>query len=388
MDPVAPLRGSSSPMTGPRRILHAIPTLAGGGAERQLTYLCNGLVQAGWDVSVAIVEAGINRERLDPAVRVVPLRHTSFYDPRIPWSLARLLRQMRPCLLHTWLEMMDVVGAIAAAASGVPWVGSEHTSELGHVGGWKDALRLWLSSRFAKGVVAVSHAGEDYLRTRLAAGVPRYVIPNAVSLEEIDGTALATRTSLGLRPTDELILWAGRFAPPKNLPVLFEALARVLPGRPNAVAMLCGDGPEREDWERWLRARRLSERVLLPGYVKNLYSWMKSANLFAFPSRHEGQPTAVIEAMACRCPLVLSDIPAHRELTDERGALLVPPDSPDALAAAMLKILDDSVAARARVEYARSLATHHAVPAMVQAYERVYRETLEPSASQRNRLRP
>ena len=206
-------------------------------------------------------------------------------------------------------------------------------------------------------------------------------------MDDIDAAPAATRASLGLRPTDELILYAGRFAPQKNLPVLFEALGQVLQTRSAAVAVLCGDGPERPSWANWLRERQLAERVLLPGYAENLYGWMKAADLFVFPSRYEGLPNVVLEAMACHCPLVLSDIPEHREVLDERGAVFVPPDSPDSLAAAMLRRSSTTGRMRAAAEHARQAVLRYTIPAMVQSYANVYREAVATSLAGRPRSR-
>lgn len=96
-----PLQGNRnvwpSPGSQPKRVLHCIPTLAGGGAERQLVYLCNGLARAGWQVTVAVVSHGPNLHRLDrERIEVVRLPHVNSYDPQLLWHLIALARRFRP----------------------------------------------------------------------------------------------------------------------------------------------------------------------------------------------------------------------------------------------------------------------------------------------------
>ena len=99
--------------------------------------------------------------------------------------------------------------------------------------------------------------------------------------------------------------------------------------------------------------------------------------MFVSVSYLEGQPNAVIEAMACGCPLVVSDIPMHREFLDESCALFVDPDDPAAIAAAIGSCLADAEAARARSRAARERAAGWTVSGMAHSYDRVYAECLE-----------
>ena len=101
---------------------------------------------------------------------------------------------------------------------------------------------------------------------------------------------------------------------------------------------------------------------------------MKRAQAFVSLSWREGQPNAVQEAMASGCPLVLSDIPGHREIADEGCALLVPPDSPEAVARALRAVLDDPGAARERAVRARARVQALSIPTLASRYEAVYRD--------------
>ena len=123
----------------------------------------------------------------------------------------------------------------------------------------------------------------------------------------------------------------------------------------------------------------LGERVSVAGYREDLWSWMKAASAFVSLSRFEGCPNTVLEAMACGCPLVVSDIPAHRELLDESSALLVNATDPDAIAAALTSTLTDRDAARRRAEVAAVRVESFSIERVAAAYEALYQRLLQQS---------
>jgi glycosyltransferase involved in cell wall biosynthesis len=167
-------------------------------------------------------------------------------------------------------------------------------------------------------------------------------------------------------------------APEKNLDVLLSALRLVL-ADPGIVAVLCGEGPLRPSLERALIEYGIADRVRLPGYVTNVWSWMKRANVFVSVARFEGQPNAVMEAMTCGCPAVVSDIPAHREFLDEETAVLVKPEFPEPLAEAIVTVLSGGEATMCRGERARARAAQWSIAAAGRHHADVYEDVLSGS---------
>jgi len=103
---------------------------------------------------------------------------------------------------------------------------------------------------------------------------------------------------------------------------------------------------------------------------------MKSAEALVFPSEFEGRPNVVLEAMACKCPLVVSDIPAHREFLDETMVFFTDPCDPAKTAAAIRQLLAEPQRTRAKTETAWNAVQHYSLQTMARAYERVYRDIL------------
>ncbi len=99
-----------------------------------------------------------------------------------------------------------------------------------------------------------------------------------------------------------------------------------------------------------------------------------------FPSQHEGQSNAVIEAMACHCPLIVSDIPEHHEFLENNSALLVPPSDAGKVTEAILETLTDRQAAASRAANARDKIAKYSVEEMVRSYEDIYLRIIDSTA--------
>lgn len=359
------------------RILHCIPSLEGGGAERQLSLLAPELVRLGHEVHIAYLSGTLNRARHEASgVGLHPLVHRGNYDPRIATQVLGLIRRFRPDVVQTWIIQMDVMAGLAAILSRTPWILREPNSAAAYSGNWKHRLRKGLA-RSASAVVANSAAGELYWRATHP-GLRRFVVPNAIPLEEIDKSR-ASEPKEVLDAAQGFVLYAGRLEPhQKNLDNLLLAMREVLNAAPVGF-VICGQGPHREAIDAFARAQGMADRVQMKGYSPEIWSYMKAAKLFVSVSRFEGRPNTVLEAMACGCPVVVSDIPEHREILDESSALLVDPHDPSAMARSVLEILRQPEAATRRAAEARRRAEQWSIPSMAAQYERVYREVLTRS---------
>jgi glycosyltransferase involved in cell wall biosynthesis len=358
-----------------RRVLHCIPTMGGGGAERQLAYLASGLRDQGWSVHVAFTRRGPNWTRLESSGATLhDLGTESAYDWRALPRLRRLITTVAPDLVHVWLLQMEVVGGLAALSTGSPWVFGERSSAHAYPPSAKHLLRRWVA-RFASAIVSNSAGGDAYWREHLGSRPRRVVIPNGLPLEEIDAVPPATAIAMRLPLDQPVVLFAGRFDAAKNLPTLFAALDRVLETR-HVRVRFSGDGDRRGDVEQWAARWAASGRVAVTGYVDDLWGVMKSAAVVVSPSRFEGSPNVVLEAMACEVPLVVSDIPQHRELLDDASATFVPVLDAVALAAAIERALDDRPAAVARAAQARASVVGYSVDRVARRYSDLYEQVI------------
>jgi glycosyltransferase involved in cell wall biosynthesis len=277
----------------------------------------------------------------------------------------------------------DVLGCLAGRLTGTPWLLREPASKMGYASNWKIWLRIRMAP-FSSAIVSNSQAGMLYWRSYLPKK-PIYVIPNGLPIDEIEQAPPGGARELGLGPDQSMVLFVGRFdqqkysdglVHQKNLENLVAALLPVVT-EPGVVGVLCGDGPRLPVIKQLVENLGIADRVFLPGPVANAWSLMKQAKVFVSVSHFEGHPNTVLEAMACGCPLVVSDIPEHREFLDEESALLVNPRGPAEISRAIKQTLTNPEEARRRARIAQQKAGRWTIAAMAQRYEEVYREVLQ-----------
>jgi glycosyltransferase involved in cell wall biosynthesis len=329
-------------------------------------------------VHVGVLRGGIHQEALvGSGVRCHPLPHLGHHDPRLLSGIFGLIRTHRPDVVQTWLTQMDILGGLASRASSVPWVLTERSS----ADCYPPTVKNWARARGAAGasaIVANSAGGRDYWRTVARVRAPISIVPNAVPLDEIDRAAPVRSSEL---PT---LLFAGRFGEEKNIPLLIDAF-RGVRAHLDAELVLCGDGPARREVEHRVREHGLGGRVHVLGFRDDVIGRMKCASVFVSLSRFEGCPNAVLEAMAAGCPLVLSDIAAHREIVDDRTGRLVEAGDADAVAAALLAALRDRAGAAARARAARQAVEAWSPSAAAALFVELYRQVTAASPPRRRR---
>jgi glycosyltransferase involved in cell wall biosynthesis len=357
-----------------KSVLHLIPGMGGGGAERQLVYLCRGLAHLGWQVHVGLLAKGPNFSDLEKTCASIHLlRARSSYDPALPVRIVRLMRSVNPAVVQTWLEMMDVLGGATCTAAGKPWVLTQRHSPV-RTTGLKWRARNALAAR-ASAVISNSAEGQVFWSRALPRGVRSAMIPNALPLDELDAVppVLVPRVRKG----QKVILYTGRIDAEKNLGTLILAL-KILEQSHDFMAFLVGEGELRGDMESLVRRNGLEEKVFLPGYKPRGEIWglMKGVDLFVSISTREGMPNTVMEAMGCGCRLVLSDIPEHRGFVPAECTTFVDPLEVRAVAAGLREALDDGADRSRRAARLREVSEGMTIETMAGRYEAVYHDIL------------
>ncbi|HEX8255653.1 MAG TPA: glycosyltransferase [Thermoanaerobaculia bacterium] len=343
------------------RILHVIPSLHPGGAERQIALHANALVARGHEITIALLREGPMRSLIGPGVNVEHIGGWSNYDPRIITGIRGLLRRLKPDVVQSWLPQMDVLVGAATRMQPVPWLLNERSSRLKYQGGLLQYRMRAALGRRADAIVSNSNEGLRYWDEVGATRPLRRLIPNIVPTPSLAPAEKAARP---------LIAYVGRLTEGKNVPVLVDALALV----PEADAIFCGSGPLDASLRAQVAARGLSDRVTFAGFVEDVPPILARADVLVLLSDFEGQPNAVLEAMICGCPVVVSDIPAHRELLDDDCAIFVDGRDPNGVAQALAATLSDAAKAQARAARARERSADFEADRVAAAYEQLYAE--------------
>jgi glycosyltransferase involved in cell wall biosynthesis len=353
------------------RVLNVIPSLGGGGAERQVVLLAEALSKLEVEVHISYLHEGPHSDRAQQiGATMHRLRVSGNHDPRALTELLFLIRRLRPSVVQTWLLHADFFGGIAALLTGTPWVLSERASGLAYAGGSKNALRRLLG-RHADAVVANSEAGLGYWR-QVGYGREGLVIRNIVELCEPASEARFREGQVDpMGP--EGILVVGRLADQKNPKGALDVLERVFDARPAAEAHFLGVGPmEGELREIVGKSRLMRTRVHFHGFVREVRPWYRCARVCLSMSRFEGTPNSVLEAMRFRCPLVVSDIPEHLELLDSSCAWLVPSNDVDAATKCLVEALSSPEEARRRSDRATGRLANYDAGVIAREYAGLY----------------
>jgi glycosyltransferase involved in cell wall biosynthesis len=337
-----------------------------GGAERIVVALAAGAERAGHLVGVASGPGELSRN----LERWFPLPVVARHPARMPEAaiaLERARRSLGADLIHFHNPTMAVLGGLVTARGhrlssvvtvhGVPEEDYTASARLLRLAGLP--------------VVACGPAIADALGAK---GVSiRATIVNGVGPPPPAADRARVCAEWGLPAERPLVLCVGRLVPQKNHAAAIRAIARV----PEAALVVAGDGPLLSDLQRQARSEDLSGRVLFAGVRPDARALIGGADAVLFPSRWEGLPLAALETLAAGTPLVATSVRGLRELlTDEVDSLLVPPDSPDAMAAALRRALfDPDLRARLR-RGSLETARRYSEQAMVDAYLGLYEELL------------
>jgi glycosyltransferase involved in cell wall biosynthesis len=221
----------------------------------------------------------------------------------------------------------------------------------------------------------------------LAARIPADKLvwmPNPVDTEQFSPVADVQRRELraqhDLPPDAFVIIYTGRLAPEKSLHVLVESFATVWRQRPQAHLVLVGDGSMRTALTEQTQRLGCQDNTRFVGTVTPLEipRWLQMADVFALVSPSEGFPCALVEAMSAGLASVVSDIPANRQLVqpEEHGLLAAPGDAA-AVAAALIRLLDDhELRTRMGLEARRSVKQHYSTERVLELYETMLSEII------------
>lgn len=256
--------------------------------------------------------------------------------------LPRLRRFAPDLVLGYWVYPDGHAALRAARALGVPCVvgarGSDVNARTG-IGAWLTRRTL----RGADGVLAVSRAMRDVVVDRYGVAPARVrAIVNGVDTAVFHPRdQLAARARLGVAPDARLVAYVGRLVESKGLDELVDAFAALRAREPAAELVLVGDGVMRARLVAKIAAAGLADCARITGGMDHagVAGWIAAADVLALPSWAEGYPNVLVEALACGCPVVATDVGGAAEIVAPGTGLLVPARDPERLAQALAEAL-------------------------------------------------
>lgn len=367
-------------------IAHVVFRLDTGGMEQMLLSVINGTTEQYRHAVICLNGYTDFRNGIQSSdVAVFALGKREGKDLGSYWRLWRLLRQLRPSLVHTYnLATLDT--APIARLTGSRVVHAEH--------GWmveRDAVPAKyvylrrLISPFIDRFVAVAEDLKSWLKDTVHLSPARLAcIPNGVDASKFSGApelGVSMRRRMGV-PADAFVVGTvARLDPVKAQARLIEAIDRLAKESEGARAVrlyIVGEGPERYRLEILIREKGLEDVVILTGERTDVPELMSMFDVFALPSHNEGMSIAILEAMASGLPVIATRVGGTPELVDAgTTGCLIEVDDVDGLATAFMLYRDDAVMARSQGEAGRArVRARFSLDAMTAQYMQLYDHVL------------
>jgi glycosyltransferase involved in cell wall biosynthesis len=303
------------------KVCFFIPSLDGGGAQRQCIALVNTLQHTSEvEVHLVLLGPGVHDDSLDVSgLRLHRIEVRNFASPFALAFVVRTLRRVRPDLLISWLHPADLLSyAATRVVRGLPWVMTERCSDYTDRPAYN--VRKRVGRRAPAAIIANSEAGKQFWES-LDPRPPVQMIPNMVIDGEVHAEAGVDRSKL------VNCLFVGRLDPEKNVGAMTSAFVRLTAERPEARLVVAGVGGHAAEVGRIAERGGVASRVELLGFRKDVPTLMSRARVMLSFSLHEGMPNVVMEAVGAGLPAVVSDIPEHRALLGEDYPFYVRLDS-------------------------------------------------------------
>ncbi len=327
------------------RLALIVSTLAAGGTERVVATLANAWAEKGLEISVLTLadEQPMPHYPLDDSVRLIFLGLSrSRFGVMAPWRLARRLWRLRRMVrwlnVDAVLAFGDKTNALAVFATRgltVPVIVSERVDPKVQVetNGPVWSVLIKKAYRLADRVVLQTGGVSEWFRTR---GIGHYsIIPNPV--------VAVPRTPRKRQGPGIQIVSMGRLVEQKGHDLLIEACSRLSPESDNWSLVIYGEGPLRDHLAGRAQHLGLADRVHFPGRADARLTVFEEADIFVLPSRYEGFPNALCEAMAAGLPVIAADcnFGPSEIVRDGVDGVLVPTGNPEELAKALQRLIGD-----------------------------------------------
>ena len=313
------------------------PSLQGGGIERALSTLSSHFVKRGHKVVYIACRAGKHFYELNPQVI---FREPSFvYTASSRFKLLnyykiirfvrKQLKEFKPDTILSFGDIINPLALLANRGLKFPIYISDRISPKQYLGRFKNFMKQ-ITYRKATGIIAQSSFAADYKRQVFGNDINLQIIPNL--LRKIDGFDNVEKKNQ--------VIGVGRLSQEKGFDRLIEAFAKIK-GHDEWILVLVGDGPVRGQLEEQAKALGIENRVEFPGMRKDVDHLLAESKIYVIPSRCEGFPNALCEAMASPLPCIAFDSIAADLIENHVNGVVVPDGDIQGLADEMKVLIED-----------------------------------------------
>ena len=343
---LAPVRRSAARRPERIRVVQVLATGTNGGAQEHVYNLVSRMDRERYEVSVVSLSPGSAVRKLERLG--IPVSVIDEPDDAIATGiLAAHLIDVRADVVHNHMYRAEIVGTKAVIALGEaghrrPWVIS--TVHSSRVRSGEDQEELQRLTPSINHLIVVSNAIDRKVVAEGRTAAPRTLIYNGIDLVRYDHQepCCTLRDEYGMEPTSPIVGVVGRLELEKGHPTLLEAWPLVLEACPSAYLLIVGEGSRLDALHDIARAQGIERHVVFTGRRDDIPAVTAAFDVAVLPSYREAQGLTILEAMALSRPVVASNVGGIPEMIEDGvTGLLVPPQDPPALAAAIVRVLND-----------------------------------------------
>ncbi len=351
-------------------VLHVVPTLRAGGLELAMAGIVNRLAGMTHSVICMRGEAEI-AEHFGPDVQIHCMR-SKFNELALPFRLAKLIKQIKPSVIHAnnWGGWSEIAIASFLLAKRPPLIFSFHGLSVIGPPSWKRRLAGRILSMKTDLALTVCDASRQVMADQYGLSVDRIgVIPNGV---DIDLFHPADRP-----PNEQLVVGAvGSLLAIKNHALLIRSVGDLVAAGMDVQFRLAGDGPIRGQLTELASSLGIADRVSLLGAIDDVPTFLRGLDIFVQPSDTEAMPLSILEAMSSALPCVATDVGGVSEIIaqGEAGILIAPGDQ-KALTDVLSQLAGDTHRREALASAGRErVCEHYSVESSVAKYGYLYEQ--------------
>jgi len=316
------------------KILIVINNLGVGGAERVVVDDINEMIRRGFEINLITLRPEFQRS-LESQCDVLPknkilINFNGFFDFKSYIIFFKFIKNTNPNLIISHLWFANTISRVTCIFSGYKNIICFEQNVYDLVKTKKMFFVDSILQFFCRKVIAVS---ETVKKSLIDNGIQEkriHVIYNSIDLKKYDSAP--SMRNLFKDVNNFIFLFVGRLIPQKGVDVLINAFEKV----ENATLMIAGQGPEKDNLEKIIKNKNIGNKIVFLGVCDSIPSLLASVDCFVFPSRHEGFPLVLLEAMASQLPIIITDFPSGLEVVKHGlNGLVSPIDDVEKLSFAM-----------------------------------------------------
>jgi glycosyltransferase involved in cell wall biosynthesis len=363
-------------------------SLAGGGAERFIVHLSNNLSREIFDIHLLLLNAqGEYAHQLRDDIQIIDLKLGAFKLSKVPnsaviFKVSQQFKQINPDLIFSTMTTTNLIAIVSRfwARLKIPLIIQEAGVFGDHLkfARFRNVKRFVYKSivRFADLVIVPAQAmADDLIKLSVLKAEKLQVMPNAVDFKHIHESLRNNVVSeeISQQKKKKIIISVGRLEKIKGFDIGIRAFYELHKRMPSYYWIL-GQGSEEEALKKLARELGIEQDVKFFGFQQNPYLFLKNADCFLLPSRSEGHPYTLMEAMYCEVPCVVSHYSSSvaQMIRDEFNGLVVESGNAVKMAEAMERVLLSAELRSKFISNAKKSVKEYGVEGVIPQYEKLF----------------